>query len=363
MAYSLADSIEVVLPFFPSELFPVPSVPHIREIGRHLPALTPAVFECHLDKDMLAAGFHQGIAAGIEARRLLYRWIDSQHLLRHPAWGRIRDLCGELIAAGLLQDWIRDLVLEFDIGGVTQDVLVPSVFLTFRDNPLEERNKETRWMAAKRVIEILLGGNLQPGTLQVLKGLFATCAERPRVASIGIMTSRGADRVRVNVSGVSSQDLDHDLCLMMGKACPSPLPGIWRTLKSLVDDLVLCMDVGAEVLPRFGIECFLDEQPPGESRWCSLLDLLVREGRCSPRKKEALLAWPRVVDPMVTTVPWPGHLIRESLLESVSAFSVFSLELSHVKITCGMGGIEGVKAYFGFSHGFAAVGRQRGVQA
>ena len=111
----------------------------------------------------------------------------------------------------------------------------------------------------------------------------------------------------------------------------------------------LHLDVGSEVYPRIGLECYLGA--PDGSDWSptatAFLDSLAGAGLCVPSKREGLLAWPgeqRV--PADSVAPPPGVAERARLL-SRAAFTMYRREMNHIKLNFRPGGPLEAKAYVG----------------
>ena len=58
-----------------------------------------------------------------------------------------------------------------------------------------------------------------------------------------------------------------------------------------MDRVDLDLDVGSAILPKIGLECYLDQLPGFEPRWQLFLDELVKDGVCIPEKRDALLSY------------------------------------------------------------------------
>ena len=121
-------------------------------------------------------------------------------------------------------------------------------------------------------------------------------------------------------------------------------------LFDIADRITVCIDIQAEVFPQISFECIFLGQANNNSGWTRLLDKLVEYGLCSAVKRDALFAWPAMINPSNTHQQWPAHLVAESLLKTSNYFSCFERALSHIKISCKPQNQLDAKAYLWFEH-------------
>lgn len=87
--------------------------------------------------------------------------------------------------------------------------------------------------------------------------------------------------------------------------------------------LHLSIDLGAEVLPRIGVEGSFPRLPRREPRWAQLFDRLVDRGLCAPAKRDAALSWPGYDSFWTAPERWP---------EAAGTGGFCARALSHVKL-------------------------------
>ena len=138
------------------------------------------------------------------------------------------------------------------------------------------------------------------------------------------LLSRGSEAVRLEIFGLDPAGIRGYL----ERVDPGLLPWV-REAASLftgVERIHLSLDIGAEILPRIGIEGSFAHLPRREPRWKELFDRLVDGGLCAPEKRDAALAWPGYDSFWTAPDRWPakprpaaGYCVRR---------------LSHVKVVC-----------------------------
>ena len=79
------------------------------------------------------------------------------------------------------------------------------------------------------------------------------------------MLSRGPGAVRLNLAGIPGDEVGRYLAQVGWDGPFDRLAPLLARLDALADHVVLCLDVGAQIGPRVGLECFL-ARPPRPSR-------------------------------------------------------------------------------------------------
>jgi hypothetical protein len=177
------------------------------------------------------------------------------------------------------------------------------------------------------------------------------------ISHLGAMLSRSVKAVRVNVKGISPEQL-LDYLMQIGWSDPTnTFSTLTSTLSEFVDSILLSFDVGVTVLPRIGLECFLNNQPCDEPRWQLFLDYLIERKLCTLAKQNALLNWPGFSHKSSVPDLWPSNISFGDRLLGSRAFSLFSRWISHIKLVHQPGNPLEAKAYLGFAHGWFDVNR------
>ena len=245
------------------------------------------------------------------------------------AWDRVRDFAARWAEKGSpLHERIDHVWLEFDAanGGHT-----PSAFFGFCT---DDRPTPAMCLAAtEAALRVLV--RLYPR--KTIARVFAAWPGELEVFQVGAMLGRGFGPVRVCLRGRTPESIV-----------------AWRPeLRALVEMLApatdyFCIDVDADehrVRPRLGLECYV---APGEET--PLLELLVREGLCTLRKRDAVLAWPGVTpsDP----AGWPQDLLAAEAFLGARARSMLTRSVHHLKVVWdGKQPVE-AKAYLACEYGW-----------
>lgn len=328
MPYSMADALSIVLP----HLVPL-ATPQTQADLYHLAAnLAPIPwggFECRLSATEAQVDLHQGIAADQGHISILLAHMSKNNEELGPAWARIRNFCAQWSdPASLLAAHITKLGLEFDMAAPACPTQPPSVFVQ-----LERGLTPATGYAVARTALATLWGNGPTAALQAnLERCFAACPGEAEIGHLGMMLSRQVEVVRVNVRQVAQRELATFL-RDVGWPYPSvELEALFGELTRYVDRIIVCLDVGASIQPKIGLECAWDRQPAQNPRCAAFLEHLAERGLCAPAKVAPLLAWAGRCTPPASVEPWPGHLVAASLLQPTDRFSAIERYLSHCKI-------------------------------
>jgi hypothetical protein len=342
-ATSLDHMLAAVAPCLPPALVSGEALSDLRSTARGLPYAVAHGFglECRLGEETARADLALLIQPGDGREILAGRHAvvpPPGRFFEHAVWRRVRDFCGDWAEPdSAVHRHVEGLWLEFDVDGPPEAVPVPSVFLALRDRGTELSPGELSRVhheLARGALASLWGRPLPEGVAATLAECFRAVPAGADLFSMAVMLSRPWDVVRLGVKNVSAEGLLSYLS-RVGWPGPRPLLERWlRELEPLVDRFFLDLDVGAEVLPTFGLECILRRPPTEEPRWRALLERLEREGLCRPDKRRGLLAW-------------PGPFYAEETVDGDVWTSGFDLFLSHVKLGVGMSGRLEAKAYLG----------------
>lgn len=330
----MGDYLSVVSHALPPALFQPEAVARIRALASRLPACAAAGFECRLGPDDPRADFHVFLPATGAALPLI----------EDAAWQRVRRLA-RLCAASdsALGQAAFNFVLEFDLEAVFDALPAPSFFVGFRHG-------------SEVTPELLLGAaeGADPRWMAALRPQLEKCLERLTpgafVSHFGAMLSRSEPVIRLNVGGMSPDEI---AAYLRGLEWEGHLEGVRSAaghLRSRVDSLSLCLDVcAAGPARRIGFECFLSGDPGPHHDWTPVLDYLVGEGLCSSAKAQALGEWPGIDRPTASD-SWPAALAAVDRFLGREAVSCFFRRVSHVKAIFSSGRLCEAKAYLLFGH-------------
>jgi hypothetical protein len=198
-------------------------------------------------------------------------------------------------------------------------------------------------------IRLLRGRVLPPAAARAVAGCVAALPDGAHVFQVGLMLARPVDALRLCVRDLEFSDLP-------GYLARVGWPGTWDEARpalapfaALATRTALHLDVGSEVYPRIGLECYL-EAPDG-SDWSptatAFLDALAGAGLCVPSKREGLLAWPGEQRVPADSVAVPPGVATRSRLLGRAAFTMYRREMNHVKLNFTPGRPLEAKAYVG----------------
>ncbi len=345
MSCSMQDYLKIISPHLHPDLVSPEALSYIQPLAQILPVSSLAGFECRLGANQSGVDF-----------QVRFPCLDQnlpERFLTAPAWQFLQDFYQDWASpnSSLYQE-IENIGLEFDLNGQLPQVPIPCIFLKF--------NQETV-IDAQNLIKMtnrLLKFRVSP----LLESNLRRCADSlptdATISHLGAMLSRPANAVRVNVKGISPEQLS-DYLVQIGWSDPTnTFSTLTSTLSEFVDSIILSFDVGDTVLPRIGLECFLNnqpyEEPHEEPRWQLFLDYLVEAGLCTPAKKNAFLAWPGLSQKSSVPDLWPSNISFGDRFLGSRAFSIFWRRVSHIKLVYQPGVPLEAKGYLAFGHGWFA---------
>lgn len=313
-----------------------------------------AGFECRLERDDEQVDLQQGVRcrdgepqalADFIAARL--GGVDSR---QKQSWQALAEVCRAYGEPGSpLAEALSELWLEFDVPSVSADGtagfdlsrISPSVFARVRPGPRVAQNAAVVFALLTKPREMR---ELERHLLRCTRA----CADGAYVSHIALMLGREPAALRLNVSGLSLRLLPSYLEAIGWPGPAAEMTRLSARLLEFVDSIVFALDIGAQVEPRLGLECFFSEWHALDPRWEYLLEYLVDSGLCADPKRKALLSWPGRVSPADAPGPWPEQLLISGLLQPPDRFGVLDRRLSHVKVVHTPGSPLRAKAYFGF---------------
>ena len=301
------DWLKVLGPHLVEPLFQPPAVARLHSLASHLPGDCSGVFELRLAPGpsivdlslrLLAPSQAPPLAERISSphlRDFLLRWSDPAgpfnrlhsvwlefDLDREPQGLPLPVLCAKL-QPGCEEDWVLGCLLP-----------------ALHERPLSS--------AQRRWITLCLQEIPPPATLLYVFSL----------------SPRGGDAVRLEIFGLDPAGI----LAYLERIGPDLVPWVRDSAALFVgaERIHLSLDIGAEILPRIGIEGSFSHLPRREPRWRELFDRLVDSGLCAPEKGDAALAWPGSDSFWTAPERWPAKP------RPAAGFCVRSL--SHVKVVC-----------------------------
>jgi hypothetical protein len=264
--------------------------------------------------------------------------------LTAPAWQFLQDFYQKWASPNSsLHQEIENVGLEFDVNEQLPQVPIPCIFLKFNQETVIDNE------GLMQIVRLL---NHQVSPL--FESNLRLCADSlptgATISHLGAMLSRQAKAVRVNVKGIAPEQLSDYLMQISWSASTNTFSTLTSTLSKFVDSILLSFDVGDTVLPRIGLECFLNNQPYDEPRWQLFLNYLVEAGLCTPAKKNAFLAWPGLSQKSSVPDLWPSNISFGDRFLGSRAFSIFWRRVSHIKLVYQPSIPLEAKGYLAFGH-------------
>lgn len=216
---------------------------------------------------------------------------------------------------------VSQLWLEFDLGGDSAETPVPIVSARLDAGP--PAGEGVAWLADS-LWPALRGRPLSPVQRDLVH---FCCREIPasgRLLYVFSLLSRPGDAIRLEIVGVDPTSLGGYLrrvAPQIAEAAETVAP-----LFAGVERIHLSFDIGAEILPRVGIEGSFPRRPARQPRWRELFDRLVAAGLCAPAERDAILAWSGIDSYWTAAERWP---LAEAGIQLRCLRG-----LSHVKVVC-----------------------------
>jgi hypothetical protein len=231
-----------------------------------------------------------------------------------PRWRAVRRLAHASLA-GPLCGFIDSLWLEFDApskgGAAGREPLRPSVFVGL--DPASVRGLSLDdW--TDLVLKLLRYAGLQrtPDADNLLHRTLRMLPPGVSVPYVGVLLGRPGQPVRLYFSGFRTRAVRPWLARAGLCGSAGPLVDVVDRIGADHPISMFHIDMNTRILRRWGLEYTLERLPQLRGRLVeeALLDRLVREGFCTERKRDALLAWPGCE---IRTMPhqlWPSLLHR-----------------------------------------------------
>lgn len=103
------------------------------------------------------------------------------------------------------------------------------------------------------------------------------------------MLARKSDLARICIRNISPEATLEYLTALNWQGSIDGLKQTLEQLSTYADRIDLDIDVGESILPKIGLECYLEKQPKFNPKWQLFLDYLVEAGFCTEQKRASLL--------------------------------------------------------------------------
>ena len=262
-----------------------------------------------------------------------------------PAWRALDRLAAACANGAPLHGKLENLWLEMDTTG--EAPLLPSLF--FMPVAMLRKGRQDH-AAALAITEEALGVVAAETPACLASGSLRRCfAPLPPAASIfqvGVMNARPSRYIRICVALHNQRTA---LAYLQAVGFPGDLGDVHRRLAWLrryTNRLRFDLDLGEEVAPKLGVECYLGGPGP-ERHWRDFLAALCREGSCDPAKAEALLAYVGESRPEDEPGTWPATFAEAAAWLGRGNRPVLVRSIHHVKVVLAPGKALEAKAYLG----------------
>lgn len=235
--------------------------------------------------------------------------------------------------------YIPEIFLELDV--LPSGIKAPLLFFELQP----DLNQEERKDFSLSILRETLGES--QSYFNLFERILDACPAPAFIAYLGILFSRDIDVLRVNIKKLPAVAVAPFL-KKIGYAWMGPELDSWISfVYNYADRVTLCIDIGKDVYPKIGFECFWSEQPHKETYWRAFIEKLNMKNRYREDKIEAILNWDKEIFPGKIE-DWPEHLWTASLCKSENEFTFLKKWISHLKLAYHPGKEIELKAYLGY---------------
>ena len=303
MKYPLSNTLEAIRGHLPEQLISSECMDSLKTTAGYFPAAITSIFgfesrlwEKEAKVDFLFCVSSDRSQKDIFASKNRMHFIPAfEHV--EPVWKNIKEFARWWAdSEDSLSQTIDRVWLEFDMKDDIDAIPIPGIFwgLDSRITKLmtSEENKRKSLSAIERGYYILKGKPMSPGLRLTLFNTIEAMPGRCRVEQVGLMLSRKIDALRLVITKLKGVDsVKNYLHQVNWPGSIREFGQFLNTLMPLIKSIALNLDVGDEIYPRIGLECYVDFYPRGYNQRKRLIEYLVRERLCTPPKGNALLNW------------------------------------------------------------------------
>lgn len=356
LSFSVEDYVRLVEPSISPALISAHCVREIRSVAGMFPGLLTAFlgFECRLNVEEPRADFLLCAKPQEFGRSILSGKMEApalpESLFMVNAWSRVRSFCQawEQPSSSLHRE-VENVWLEFDVAEMPALPPVPSFFFG-SESIVPSRGRQGNAWTTDEALPVVLGGELDPEARNRLHSCIEALPPGAHVFQVGCMLSRPTQAVRICLRGLTPDEIVPYLERVGWPGDSRDLASLVAEVGLQVDRIDLDIDVDRTVLPKIGLECYLNRQPKFEPRWRSFCDYLVEKKCCHPGKVQALLAYPGFVRSQPGGPAWPDYLDKTAALLGRHVISVIFRTLHHIKVVFNPGRPLEAKAYLAIDH-------------
>jgi hypothetical protein len=333
---SLANYLKLLQPKISPHLIAPQYWHNIETVARVLPSAITTFFgfECRLGIEKAHADFLICADAQELGRKILandqYSITLPADLYAHPVWQQIHNFSEQWNNQDSpLYDGINNIWLEFDIDESPVSIPVPSCF--FGPQAIYS-GSDSQW-TINTALKLLQNRDVPQVIATKLLNCFELLPDDAYIFQIGVMLARKSDLVRVCIRNISPEEILKYLAALNWSGSIDALHQTLNKLSSYATRIDLDIDIGESILPKIGLECYLDKQPKFEPKWQLFLDYLTEVGFCTSQKRDSLLAYPGYIRGKQSPDFFPNNLERISSFLGSGYEGVFFKGLHHIKVT------------------------------
>lgn len=261
------------------------------------------------------------------------------------AWQAVRALCAAWNAADAELAGLHNLWLEFDVGSRPQAHAVERPSLFFGLQP-----RSAGPALASRALGLVEPAALTGARAALLTRLFEALPDSAHVFQIGVMLARDAPAIRVCVRQIDVNGVAGLLTRLGWTGDHAALLDLLASLALRAERVDLDLDLGDEIGPRIGLECYPGSDDAVAARLSALTDWLVARELCSTQQAAALVRYQGLTHPRAVSTPWPASWLAVARARGDEYESCVCRWVHHVKLVFEAGAPRAAKAYLAVEH-------------
>jgi hypothetical protein len=310
------------------------SLARMIRLGRSLPGAATAFFgfECRLGGAPPEADFLVCVGRDDGGPAALAAGLENAPPGPSPFWGRLAAFCRRWTDPGEpWHDLVSNVWLEFDLAGTADNETPPVPAIFIGTKALVAGAGHATADRISDALDALAGSGPSLSRRVALHRVLDALPAGGSVFQLGVMLSRGDDRVRACVSGLAAPALDRYLTTL---GLPDPdgsRAAFLADVGPVCAEIRAGLDATADGIgPRVGFECYGGDTGP---RWLALLHWLHQSGLASHTEIQALLAWEGLQHSRLLRDNWPAWTDGHPARPSEGGAGALWRSLNHVKVT------------------------------
>lgn len=354
--FSVADYLRPLAGDLPESLVAPPARAAILDLAAQLPGAMTSFcgFECPLGSVDARADFllcstreegHASVLAGTHGEIGLAPALRAQ-----PSWQRVATFCRAWLAEdGLLAGKLMNTWLEFDVASDADALAAPSMFFGTHP-PAPGADPREQLAVLRAALAVLDPAAVHGHRARALEALLGALPRGCHVFQVGAMWSRGQAATRLCLRGIERADLLTLLDALEWPGRREDVATLLDTVGAHASRVDVDLDLGDEVGPKLGLECYFGTDTGNAGRLHALTAALVRHGACTPAKAAALDAYQGLTLQDAARDDWPPHLAALAVAGGPGLSSALCRWVHHIKLVHEPGQALAAKAYLAVEH-------------